>query len=144
MWFAYILLIHKKKSEIEFCSLISFDLSFAILTIEVFVILIVNIANSSLLLRTNSVSSRDLALSDTTSQPAVHPGPAAKISQIPLQTKAVFPGVGDGVLNGQLPPRKNEDRYSVLKEIIKITKEKYIYVIYRPGGPSWEKLCQRS
>lgn len=60
--------------------------------------------------KTKSVSSRDRALADTTSRPAVHPGPAAMISQIPLQTKAVFPGVGDGVRNGQLPPRKNEDR----------------------------------
>ena len=108
----------------RFYSLISFDLSFAIFTIEVFVILIVKIANSSLLLRTKSVSSRGRALSDTTSRLAVHPGPAAKISQIPLQTRAVFPGVGDGVRNGQLPPRKNEDRYSELKEIIKINIKK--------------------
>lgn len=68
------------------------------------------------------MSSRDRALSDTTSQPAVQPGPAAKISQIPLQTKAVFPGVGDDVRDGQLPPRKNEDRYSELKKIIKVNK----------------------
>ena len=116
------LLIHKKKREIGFSSLISFDLSFAILTIPLFVILIVKIGISSSLLRPNSVSSRDRPRSDTTSQPAVHPGPAAMVSQIPLQTKAVIPGVGDDVDNGQLPPRKNEDRYSKLKEIININK----------------------
>ena len=39
---------------------------------------------------------------------------------------------------------KGKKRFKTLNLGLIITKDRYIYVICRPGGPYWEKLCQRS
>ena len=59
-----------------------------------------------------------------------------------IPTNIMGPGMMGGPLSGTFSRIKTENLLILI--IVCLVRSHYIYVICRPGGPYWEKLCQRS
>ena len=57
------------------------------------------------------------------------------------RSQGLFPGLGAG---RSRVPQAREKTVGTRLWYISLDVIEYIYVIHRPGGPYWEKLCPRS